>query len=163
MTQDQFNEIKERLAKWREDRHLTYENQREEFLGNVFEKVSKYFRAKDNLERAVALSDIAILTINSFNSEYVLENIRGCDTYSFSYVLKNISSLSEDLEKYFKEIKEVYDLDIPKKQKSEKIECIETEFNPIFKKHLNNILNNIINIYKDFGFDFYKCMLQTIK
>ncbi|EFU7095684.1 hypothetical protein HTZ32_001913, partial [Campylobacter coli] len=51
MTEIQFNEIKERLTQWRQERHLTYENQREEFLGNVFEKVSKYFRAKDNLER----------------------------------------------------------------------------------------------------------------
>lgn len=47
MTELQFNEIKEILAKYREIRHLTYENQREEFLGNVFEKVSEYFRANE--------------------------------------------------------------------------------------------------------------------
>ncbi|EOE6439788.1 hypothetical protein ACKPI0_001731 [Campylobacter jejuni] len=49
MTQREFNLIKERLADWRSERGLTYENQREEFLGNVFEKVSEYFRAKDDL------------------------------------------------------------------------------------------------------------------
>ncbi|MGQ2762060.1 hypothetical protein ACT6FA_08950 [Campylobacter jejuni] len=31
MTEMQFNEIKERLADWRSERGLTYENQREEF------------------------------------------------------------------------------------------------------------------------------------
>lgn len=55
MTQREFNLIKERLADWRSERGLTYENQREEFLGNVFEKVSEYFRAKDDLERVEAL------------------------------------------------------------------------------------------------------------
>ncbi len=40
MTEIQFNEIKERLADWRSERSLTYENQQAEFLGNVFEKVS---------------------------------------------------------------------------------------------------------------------------
>ena len=32
----QFNEIKSRLADWREERHLTYEIQKKGFLGNVF-------------------------------------------------------------------------------------------------------------------------------
>ncbi|EGI1268655.1 hypothetical protein IF515_001908, partial [Campylobacter jejuni] len=70
MTEMQFNEIKERLADWRSERSLTYENQREEFLGNVFEKVSEYFRAKDDLERVDALCDIVIFCFNSFNLDY---------------------------------------------------------------------------------------------
>ncbi|HHY1327287.1 hypothetical protein [Campylobacter jejuni] len=51
MTYREFNLIKERLSKWREERHSTYENQQEAFLGNVFEKVSEYFRAKNDLEK----------------------------------------------------------------------------------------------------------------
>ncbi|EAJ3649647.1 hypothetical protein C7U06_08565 [Campylobacter jejuni] len=50
MTQREFNLIKERLADWRNERSLTYENQQAEFLGNVFEKVSEYFRAKDDFD-----------------------------------------------------------------------------------------------------------------
>ena len=42
MTEIQFNEIKERLSKWRKDRHLTYRKQRNGFLGNVYEEVSEY-------------------------------------------------------------------------------------------------------------------------
>lgn len=36
MTELQINEIKERLADWRSERGLTYENQQAGFLGNVF-------------------------------------------------------------------------------------------------------------------------------
>ncbi|EOH7041581.1 hypothetical protein ACMC0D_001749, partial [Campylobacter jejuni] len=64
MTEIQFNEIKERLADWRSERSLTYENQQAEFLGNIFEKVSEYFRAKDDLERVKALCDIAVFCFN---------------------------------------------------------------------------------------------------
>ncbi|EAJ3915292.1 hypothetical protein C8204_09555, partial [Campylobacter jejuni] len=70
MTEMQFNEIKERLADWRSERGLTYENQREEFLGNVFEKVSEYFRAKDDLERVEALCDIAVFFFNAFELKF---------------------------------------------------------------------------------------------
>ncbi|EAJ8970794.1 hypothetical protein ERK04_09015, partial [Campylobacter jejuni] len=70
MTEIQFNEIKERLADWRSERGLTYENQREEFLGNVFEKVSEYFRAKDDLERVEALCDIAVFFFNAFELKF---------------------------------------------------------------------------------------------
>lgn len=46
MTREQFNEIKERLAKYREIRHLTYENQQEAFLGNAFKKLASILRQK---------------------------------------------------------------------------------------------------------------------
>ncbi|MGI7727681.1 hypothetical protein ACNGL0_08045 [Campylobacter jejuni] len=64
MTEIQFNEIKERLTQWREERHLTYENQQAGFLGNVFEKISEYFRAKNDLERVDALCNIAVFCFN---------------------------------------------------------------------------------------------------
>lgn len=70
MTEIQFNEIKERLDKWREERHLTYENQQAGFLGNVYEELSEYFRAKNDLERVDALCDIVIFCFNSFNLDY---------------------------------------------------------------------------------------------
>ena len=70
MTELQFNEIKERLSKWREERRLTYENQQAGFLGNVFEEISEYFRAKDNLERVDALFDIAVFCFNAFQLKF---------------------------------------------------------------------------------------------
>ncbi|HEC1751924.1 TPA: hypothetical protein R1712_001450, partial [Campylobacter lari] len=81
MTREQFNKIKERLAKYREIRHLTYENQQEAFLGNAFEKASEYFRAKNDLERIDALCDIAVFCFNAFDLKY---KDRYEDIYPFS-------------------------------------------------------------------------------
>ncbi|EAI7224577.1 hypothetical protein CK602_04625 [Campylobacter coli] len=138
MTQEQFNEIKERLAKWRKERHLTYENQREEFLGNVFEKVSKYFRAKDDLERVDALCDIVIFCFNSFNLDYdILERQKDYD------------------------IKKITIVDI-----TDSLDYMVASF---YKNELDNfpfiykIIFNCLNLVKNLGFDFYKCMLETIK
>lgn len=136
MTKEQFNEIKERLSKWREERHLTYENQMEGFLGNVFEEVSEYFRAKDDLERVDALCDIAVFCFNAFDVEHHL--------YYCSDIDKEIS----------------------------KIENIINNMSWFIFRARNNINLNItigeIICYcrflcENFEFDFYKCMIETIK
>ncbi|HEB8062442.1 TPA: hypothetical protein RZJ77_001713, partial [Campylobacter coli] len=140
MTQEQFNEIKERLAKWRKERHLTYENQREEFLGNVFEKVSKYFRAKDDLERIDALCNIAVFYTNSF---------------SFKHKIIPLDSdfLPEDLFSHL-----IYELSISCIEKGNKLNL------KFIEKNLGyGFLILIEMILKDLGFNFYKCMLETLK
>ncbi|EAI4316394.1 hypothetical protein A0X14_01785 [Campylobacter coli] len=140
MTQEQFNEVKERLAKWRKERHLTYENQREEFLGNVFEKVSKYFRAKDDLERIDALCNIAVFYTNSF---------------SFKHKIIPLDSdfLPEDLFSHL-----IYELSISCIEKGNKLNL------KFIEKNLGyGFLILIEMILKDLGFNFYKCMLETLK
>ncbi|EAI7020774.1 hypothetical protein ACTNIF_000321 [Campylobacter coli] len=140
MTQEQFNEIKERLAKWRKERHLTYENQREEFLGNVFEKISKYFRAKDDLERIDALCNIAVFYTNSF---------------SFKHKIIPLDSdfLPEDLFSHL-----IYELSISCIEKGNKLNL------KFIEKNLGyGFLILIEMILKDLGFNFYKCMLETLK
>ncbi|EAH8002291.1 hypothetical protein RII42_001959 [Campylobacter jejuni] len=137
MTQREFNLIKERLADWRSERGLTYENQREEFLGNVFEKVSEYFRAKDDLERVEALCDIAVFCFNVF------------DTIDFDYYYEFRNS-NENIEIYkltdaisevcYREIKKLY-----------------------AKPYIPLIISYCQYLCKNLGFDFYKCMLEKIK
>ncbi|ECQ0514184.1 hypothetical protein I4S65_001002 [Campylobacter jejuni] len=137
MTEIQFNEIKERLADWRSERSLTYENQREEFLGNVFEKASEYFRTKDDLERVEALCDIAVFCFNAF------------DIIDFDYYCEFCSN-NENIEIYnlTDEISEV---------------CCKV----IKKLHVKTSIPRIISycqyLCKNLGFDFYKCMLEKIK
>lgn len=138
MTEIQFNEIKQRLAKWREERHLTYENQMEGFLGNVFEEVSEYFRAKDDLEKVDALCDIAVLMINSFEFlEYV----------SFAPIEKKVDifQIIEHFTGYFIEYRDKIKYSNDYKE-FEYLMIIEIEY----------LINNL-------GFDFYKCMMETIK
>ncbi|MCV3428476.1 hypothetical protein L8W41_07015 [Campylobacter sp. IFREMER_LSEM_CL1904] len=161
MTREQFNEIKERLTKYREIRHLTYENQQARFLGNVLEEVSEYFRAKNDLERIDALCDIAVFCFNAFDFKYTKE-IKLNKNY-FSCIISDLAYLSKYLIDYLKEKEDIYNLDISNKEKLLKLEGLEIRFKPFFQEHINNIINYIIYISKDLGFDFYKCMIETIK
>lgn len=138
MTEMQFNEIKERLADWRSERGLTYENQQAGFLGNVYEEVIEYFRAKDDLERVDALCDIVIFCFNSFDLE-------------------------------FKEMGKIYDFDVTKiniVDIADYLTYTTAKFMRKDFKDFNNIYRLVFNcehLCKNLGFDFYKCMLQTIK
>lgn len=143
MTELQFNEIKERLYKWREERHLTYENQQVGFLGNVFEEISEYFRAKDNLERVDALCDIAVFCFNAFDFKYraVSSNM---NYYTFSdVVVYNIYSLFG--------------------ARTDNLYVVDNENAIYLENHLNLTMFEIEQLCNNLGFDFYKCMLETIK
>lgn len=70
MTEEQFDDIKNKLAKWREDRHLDMSKQRIGYLGNVYEEISEYYRAKDEYEKIDAIMDIAVFTLNAFDIDY---------------------------------------------------------------------------------------------
>ena len=70
MTKEQFYEINQRLEKWRRQRHLTKEKQRLGYLGNTYEEVSEYYRAKDEYEKIDAIMDITVFTLNSFYIDY---------------------------------------------------------------------------------------------
>ncbi|EAI1145552.1 hypothetical protein DKJ77_06350 [Campylobacter coli] len=137
MTEMQFNEIKERLADWRSERGLTYENQREEFLGNVFEKVSEYFRAKDDLERVEALCDIAVFFFNAFELKFgAFSNIKRA----------GMIHLIDHFTSYFLEHNNKTVYNNSKDEDFEYLLIVEIEI-----------------LVKNLGFDFYKCMLETIK
>ncbi|EFS7927565.1 hypothetical protein HW053_001651 [Campylobacter jejuni] len=137
MTYREFNLIKERLTDWRNERGLTYENQQAGFLGNVFEEISEYFRAKDDLERVDALCDIAVFCFNAF------------DIIDFDYYCEFCSN-NENIEIYnlTDEISEVCCKVIKKLQ---------------VKTSIPRIISYCQYLCKNLGFDFYKCMLQTIK
>ncbi|EHY0650611.1 hypothetical protein K1247_001721, partial [Campylobacter jejuni] len=137
MTQREFNLIKERLADWRSERGLTYENQREEFLGNVFEKVSEYFRAKDDLERVEALCDIAVFFFNAFELKFgAFSNIKRA----------GMIHLIDHFTSYFLEHNNKTVYNNSKDEDFEYLLIVEIEI-----------------LVKNLGFDFYKCMLEKIK
>ncbi|HEH5491180.1 TPA: hypothetical protein SHD56_000903 [Campylobacter coli] len=139
MTELQFNEIKERLAKWRKDRHLTYENQREEFLGNVFEKISKYFMAKNYLERVDALCNIAVLCFNVNNVKF------------------------SNYECYMKSDKVDFKIfDIVSKINYIAIYKADFEIDAV-KVILDTLIALLHKKCESLKFDFHKCMLEKIK
>ncbi|HEF7481610.1 TPA: hypothetical protein SA857_001651 [Campylobacter jejuni] len=137
MTEIQFNEIKERLTQWRQERHLTYENQQAEFLGNVFEKVSEYFRAKNDLERVEALCDIAVFFFNAFELKFgAFSNIKRA----------GMIHLIDHFTSYFLERNNKTVYNNSKDEDFEYLLIVEIEI-----------------LVKNLGFDFYKCMLEKIK
>ncbi|EAH6799131.1 hypothetical protein EI892_01460 [Campylobacter coli] len=138
MTEIQFNQIKERLTQWRQERHLTYENQQVGFLGNVYEELSEYFRAKNDLEKIDALCDIVIFCFNSFDLEFKeMGKIYDCDATKISIV-----DITDDL---------TYTT----------AKFMRKDF-----KDFNNIYRLVFNckhLCENLGFNFYQCMLETIK
>ncbi|AJC92213.1 hypothetical protein CSUB8523_0689 [Campylobacter subantarcticus LMG 24377] len=141
MIRKQFNEIKERLTKYREIRHLTYENQQAEFLGNAFEKVSEYFRAKNDLERIDALCDIAVFCFNAFDFTYKM--LKDYEPRFYTITSANIAYITRCVSDFI-----CYDDD-------SKID--------ISKYNLTAIILYLEQTCKKLGFDFYKCMIETIK
>ncbi|QYH12691.1 hypothetical protein A0056_004345 [Campylobacter jejuni] len=140
ITQREFNLIKEKLKGWKNKRDLIYENQREGFLSNAFGEVKEYFRAKNDLEKVNALCNIVVLCFNNFDIDYqrLLEN----EGYDTSKITINIVDV-------------IYDLS-----------------SIVAESHMNDIINytfihrlffNCFNSVNSLGFNFYKCMLETIK
>lgn len=136
MTEIQFNEIKERLSKWREERHLTYENQQAGFLGNAFEEISEYFRAKNDYDKVDSICDIVVFCFNAFDFDYNYY-------YEFRSSNENIEiyKLTDAIsEVCYREIKKFY-----------------------AKLYIPIVISYCRFLIKNLGFDFYKCMLETIK
>lgn len=137
MTKEQFNIIKERLAKWREERKLTYENQNAGFLGNVFEEISEYFRSNNDLERIDALCDIVVLCFNSFDMDYdyYVDHSSNTENPRIDGIIDAISFFS------YKRI--------------------------INGRFPNNsiplTISRCFQLGNSLGFDFYRCILETLK
>ncbi|EPN6889398.1 hypothetical protein ACT2WX_001685 [Campylobacter coli] len=163
MTEIQFNEIKERLSKWRNDRHLTYRKQRNGFLGNVYEEVSEYYRSMNEYEQIDALMDIIVFTVNSFDFDYKLNEYEVISTTYFTSVLNTLTNIARTLRDYYKEVYKIENLDLDDKEKELELEKIEKEFRPSFQQHAWSIIYEVKDLTEDLGFDFYKCMIETIK
>ncbi|EAI2216755.1 hypothetical protein E2J16_07960 [Campylobacter coli] len=163
MTEIQFNEIKERLSKWRNDRHLTYRKQRNAFLGNVYEEVSEYYRSMNEYEQIDALMDIIVFTANSFDFDYKLNEYEVISITYFTSVLNTLTNIARTLRDYYKEVYKIENSDLDDKEKELELEKIEKGFRPTFQQHAWSIIYEVKGLTENLGFDFYKCMIETIK
>lgn len=163
MTEIQFNEIKERLSKWRNDRHLTYRKQRNGFLGNVYEEVSEYYRSMNEYEQIDALMDIIVFTANSFDFDYKLNEYEVISITYFTSVLNTLTNIARTLRDYYKEVYKIENSDLDDKEKELELEKIEKGFRPTFQQHAWSIIYEVKGLTENLGFDFYKCMIETIK
>lgn len=76
MNLNKLLELKQRLNKWREERHLSLEMQRAGYLVNVLDEVREYYLAKTDDEKVAELCDIVIFSLNALGDETISEKIK---------------------------------------------------------------------------------------
>lgn len=137
MTLEQEQHLQELLKQWREERHLTLKMQNDGLMGNLCEEFSEYYRASNRNEKIDALCDIYVFCMNSLNT-----NIKNISEFPRIYLEKR------------------YRINL-----LEKINFILED--NLDSDYLNTILYslmlNVENEAKLIGYDFYKCMIETIE
>ncbi|EAI3824161.1 hypothetical protein XJ45_07740 [Campylobacter coli] len=145
MTQEQFNEIKEKLAKWRKKSRLTYKYHRERFFEYILENESLYFKAKSDFDRIKSLVNIYIFLLNSISVNYKLYR-RVFIGNSFKDGEFSIRTLVEATAEYMDTHRGLRDVElIPSESQAAYIMC------------------GIENMFKHLGFDLHKCILEILK
>lgn len=139
MTLEQEKNLQDLLKQWREERHLTVKSQRNELIGNLCEEMAEYYRATNDDERIDALCDIYVFCMNSFDAD-------------FKY-LKDVLETSVDhrfyIVSYINDCLRLVNNNSP----------VEKELN----KYLHVLMLNVEIEATEMGYNFYKCMLETIK
>lgn len=64
-----MEQISNNLSQWREDRNITKDMQRDNFLTLIQEELKEYYEAKNVEEKIDALCDMAVITINSSRTD----------------------------------------------------------------------------------------------
>lgn len=139
MTLEQEQYLQSLLKNWRKERHLTLEMQNAGLMGNLCEEMAEYYRAKNEYEKIDALCDICVFCMNSIDAD-------------FKY-LKDVLETSVDyrfyIVSYINNCLELVNNNSP----------VEKELN----KYLHVLMLNVEIEATEMGYDFYKCMLETIK
>ncbi|MCZ6158990.1 hypothetical protein [Campylobacter ureolyticus] len=65
MTLEQEKHLQELLWEWREERHLTFQDQMDGLVGNLCEEMAEYYRANNDDEKIDALCDMSVFALNS--------------------------------------------------------------------------------------------------
>lgn len=71
MRDGELSDLLGRLEKWRAERGIDYEMQRDGLLGNVLEECTEFIRAQSTYERIDALCDIAVFVMNSQRDDFM--------------------------------------------------------------------------------------------
>lgn len=139
MTLEQELELQNLLKQWREERHLSIESQRDGLIGNLCEEMAEYYRATNESEKIDALCDIYVFCMNSIDADFkylkdVLETSVDYRFYIVSYINNCLGLVNNN-------------------------SPVEKELN----KYLHVLMLNVEIEATEMGYDFYKCMLETIK
>ena len=142
MTLEQELEIQELLENWRDERHLSIESQRDGLMGNLCEEMAEYYRATNESEKIDALCDICVFCINSLE-DIDIKAFR--ENFSERIINSNLFTSTKLTTLYLVDSALKDDIVLDRnKQIYKMIKVCEREI-------------------KEMGYDFYKCMMETIK
>jgi hypothetical protein len=131
--------VRKALKEWRKERHLTRENQFSGLINNLLEEVNELKEAKDDYEKIDAYCDMAVFAFNVLDDDYEIAiNIanQSREYLGNATALEvTILGLSEDLKKH---------PDIS---------------NELLVNFIEYLFSNIYYL----GFNWFKCMIETIK
>lgn len=139
MTIEQENLLETKLSNWGDSRRIPFLEQKMGFIGNLLEKMSEYYKAKDDDVRVGALCNIYTLCMTSLDEN--VENIRSCVKQRNNY-LSFASTIG----------------DILAESELDDFDCWGNSDETIYKMMLC-----IEKMAEFVGYNFYKCMLETIK
>ncbi len=147
MTLEQELELQELLKQWREERHLSIESQRDGLMGNLCEELSEYYRATNESEKIDALCDIYVFCMNSFDEDLKVTR-DDLDRKIFPRIY------------YLNDCKLLLITEIENKLNELKAETIIAD---TFNLYLYMLMKNVEYKTLELGYNFYECMLETIK
>ncbi len=140
MTRRQEDLLEEKLVKWSTDVWITFSEQKMGFIGNLLEKMSEYYKAKDDNAKIGALCDIYILCMTSLDEEVTV--IRSC---------------IENRDDYLTFVDGICDILI-ERENWRVFRCWGNTDESIYQMML------CVERMADFmDYNFYKCVLETIK
>lgn len=137
MTLEQELELQELLKQWRDERHLSIENQRDGLIGNLCEEMAEYYRATNESEKIDALCDMCVFAINCCDLKDAREYFEKeeekpvMDKFLFIRAFDFIQTMKMDTQSL-------------------------TKFLYLFIKEIESEMSVM-------GYNFYQCMLETIK
>lgn len=135
MTLEQEQHIQDLLKAWREERHLFIESQRDVLIGNIFEEMAEYYRAPIGDEEIDALCDIYVFCMNSLKLEDITNTRR---RYKLFFKKTHEQRLSDDIKNLME--------------------------NPYDDVYVYMLMITVEDMTTNFlGYNFYECMLETIK
>lgn len=135
MTLEQEQHIQDLLKAWREERHLFIESQRDGLIGNIFEEMAEYYRAPIGDEEIDALCDIYVFCMNSLKLEDITNTRR---RYKLFFKKTHEQRLSDDIKNLME--------------------------NPYDDVYVYMLMITVEDMTTNFlGYNFYECMLETIK
>lgn len=138
MTLEQEKNLQDLLKEWRDERHLICEIQIVDLMGNLCEKLAEYYRATNDSEKIDALCDMSIFAINSIYCD--LKDIRKYNGEKEKPVMDKLSFI-----RAFALIQEM------------------GMGTPFLMKFLCFFIEEIESEMSVMGYNFYECMLETIK